>query len=406
MAALSMTAGGSTGTTVCCRTGSRRSPTYTDTSVGTNHTPPADIHAPFYPLLGPYSSRDANLLSQHMDWLVGIGADALVLSWHGIHGGADGEGVRTHRNLNHFVRALERKIEEWAARKRVPVGDFDPPLKVIFHMEPYRGRNITSVQYDMQFIVRTFNDTRWLYRDPITRLPWFYLYDSYHIKPALWQQVLCPEADGPGCVRGSDIDGVFMGLCLDGSSLIDAARAGFDGCYSYFASDGFTPASTTSRWPWFQQEACSQGRGMGTKRPFQFIPCVGPGYDDTKIRPWNKATTRQRKNGAYFAQMWDAAQLLQEEPPLDCKGQLPVAGLTSFNEWGEGSQIEPAVEREGYHTYPSDERPGRKGDPYFFLKASREYIDRWKGPGGEAARREWREEWDDGKGVRPPDQEL
>ncbi|REC62735.1 hypothetical protein DRF65_09190 [Chryseobacterium pennae] len=31
-----------------------------------------------------------------------------------------------------------------------------------------------------------------------------------------------------------------------------------------------------------------------------FIPCIGPGYFDTRIRPWNEADFKNRDNGRYY----------------------------------------------------------------------------------------------------------
>ena len=63
----------------------------------------------------------------------------------------------------------------------------------------------------------------------------------------------------------------------------------------------------------------------------QFIPSVGPGYDDSRIRPWNSHTRRARDHGAVYNRMWSAAVALQPT----------VVSITSWNEWGEGTQIEP-----------------------------------------------------------------
>ena len=58
----------------------------------------------------------------------------------------------------------------------------------------------------------------------------------------------------------------------------------------------------------------------------------GPGYDDTRIRPWNGANTHARDGGAYYEAMWREALALRPH----------AVSITSYNEWGEGTQIEPA----------------------------------------------------------------
>ena len=60
------------------------------------------------------------------------------------------------------------------------------------------------------------------------------------------------------------------------------------------------------------------------------MPGVGPGYNDELIRPWNGQNTRPRAGGTYYDEMWTNAM------PFD------VVTITSYNEWGEGTQIEEA----------------------------------------------------------------
>ena len=64
-----------------------------------------------------------------------------------------------------------------------------------------------------------------------------------------------------------------------------------------------------------------------------FVPSVGPGYDDSRIRPWNRANTKHRDGGKYYEGMWRAALAVSPD----------MVTITSYNEWGEGTQIEPAT---------------------------------------------------------------
>ena len=63
-----------------------------------------------------------------------------------------------------------------------------------------------------------------------------------------------------------------------------------------------------------------------------FIPSVGPGYEDTAVRPWNKVHTQKRENGDYYSVYFQKAISLRPK----------FITVTSFNEWHEGTQIEPA----------------------------------------------------------------
>ena len=97
-----------------------------------------------------------------------------------------------------------------------------------------------------------------------------------------------------------------------------------------------------------------------------FVPSCGPGYDDTRVRPWNGQNTQGRRGGAYYAEALDAAVAARAD----------IVTLTSFNEWHEGTQIEPAAaaftpERPGvttYLAYPS---------PEFYLTKTAAWVEKF-----------------------------
>ncbi len=62
-----------------------------------------------------------------------------------------------------------------------------------------------------------------------------------------------------------------------------------------------------------------------SKNKVEFIPSVGPGYDDTSIRPWNKQNSKSRADGEYYSKYWDEAIKLKPK----------IISITSFNEWHE-----------------------------------------------------------------------
>ena len=59
-------------------------------------------------------------------------------------------------------------------------------------------------------------------------------YDSYHIAAVAWAQLLAPL--GRLTLRGTDHDGVFIGLWLEAPHGRELVTGGFDGAYTYFAS--------------------------------------------------------------------------------------------------------------------------------------------------------------------------
>ena len=150
-----------------------------------------------------------------------------------------------------------------------------------------------------------------------------YVYDSYVTPAKEWSRVLGPT--GPLSVRGTAVDAFVVGLLVRRRDINDLKVAHFDGWYSYFATDGFTEGSTTARWGEIERAARREGK--------VFVPAVGPGYADMRIRPWNGANQRDREGGEYFRRMWERARALGGD----------FISVTSYNEWHEGTSIEPAA---------------------------------------------------------------
>jgi hypothetical protein len=120
----------------------------------------------------------------------------------------------------------------------------DAGIKVAFHLEPYEGRTAVGVRDDVLYIHKKYGSHPALLRatprvyasaDKVPPpMPVFYVYDSYHVRPIEWAQVL-----GVGerlTLRGSPNDGVFIALWLDAAHGREIIQGGFDGAYTYFAA--------------------------------------------------------------------------------------------------------------------------------------------------------------------------
>lgn len=288
-----------------------------------------ELHSPFYPQLGPYSSADPDVVQKHFHDMVRAGISVAVVSWWGrpsVRGTADTQGVNTDSLIPMVLEQAE-------------VAD----LKVAFHLEPYPGRSAASTAEDVEYLQRQYGHAPALFKackgvvadgtstsvlfdvscpEP---LPVLFVYDSYHISADDWAALL--TSGGSASLRGGDHDAIFIGLWLDRGHGPDLVRGGFDGAYTYFASTGFSFGSTPRHW--------ASMNSLMRRHGALFVPCVGPGYDDSRIRPWNRHNTKNRGDGEYYDSMWNAALSMTPMPA--------GVGITSWNEWGEGTQIEPAV---------------------------------------------------------------
>jgi glycoprotein endo-alpha-1,2-mannosidase len=73
----------------------------------TNHTPPDDIASIFYPQLGPYSSRDPDIIDKHMKWISSAGIDVIAVSWYPA-GKADEQGYSWDDLIPALLTAAEK----------------------------------------------------------------------------------------------------------------------------------------------------------------------------------------------------------------------------------------------------------------------------------------------------------
>lgn len=103
---------------------------------------------------------------------------------------------------------------------------------------------------------------------------------------------LLVENGSQDSIRGTALDGIFLGLVVDRIHLEQLIQSGFDGYYTYFASDQFTYGSSMRNWASLAARARQSN--------VLFVPSIGPGYDDVRIRPWNAKNTRNRRLGAYL----------------------------------------------------------------------------------------------------------
>jgi len=164
-------------------------------------------------------------------------------------------------------------------------------LRVAIHIEPYAGRTTQTVAADVARLRQVG------IRD-------FYVYDSTAYRDTDWAAVNI----GLSGVR------LFANTALPGK----AAAGAFAGLYTYdvYAYDG----SSFSR-------VCASARRLH----LVCAPSVGPGYD---ARALGDSRVRDRASGATYDGMWRSA----------LRARADLVTITSYNEWHEGTQIEPAAD--------------------------------------------------------------
>ncbi|XP_065100865.2 glycoprotein endo-alpha-1,2-mannosidase [Paramisgurnus dabryanus] len=303
------------------------------------HKPPDDIGTNFYPALGPYSSRDPSVLEDHMQQLRLASVGVLAISWYPPNMKDD-----NGEEIDGLVPLILDAAEKYQ-------------LKVVFHIEPYKGRDDVNMHENTKYIVERYGKHPAFYRYKTNKgkfLPLYYIYDSYIESPDVWAQLL--KSDGKNTIRNTPYDGIFISLLVNEGHKKDILYAGFDGVYTYFATNGFTYGSSNHNW--------RSIKSFCDYNDLIFIPSVGPGYIDTSIRPWNAQNTRNRINGKYYENSFNAALATQPQ----------IISITSFNEWHEGSQIESAVPKKWGKTVYLDYLPHK---PTIYLEITNKWAKKF-----------------------------
>lgn len=296
-----------------------------------------DIGANFYPMLGSYSARDPQVLENHMKYLQKARVGVISVSWWG-------QGTFTDKAIPQLLDAAARF-----------------GIQVNFHLEPFPGRNAATTRQALVYILDAYGKHPAFYRCRESgNRPLFYVYDSYLVNASEWATILDPK--GAQTIRGTPYDSAMIGLWVKEHERNFMVQGGFDGFYTYFATDGFTFGSTPVNWPELARWARDNKK--------LFIPSVGPGYIDLRIRPWNGRNTRGRENGAYYDRMFAAAIAVRPE----------IISITSFNEWHEGTQIEPAVSKQIPSFTYEDYAPRA---PEYYLERTADWVKRFEMTNGQ-----------------------
>jgi hypothetical protein len=240
--------------------------------------------------LTPYASANPEAMARQVDQAQGAGIDAFVLNWWG-------KGNQTEKNL--------RSLLDIAAQKgfRVVV-DFDPNspfmkgvssyVENLRHLHAAHAAHPAYLRYQGRPVVFFYN---------VARLPL-----------ATWQSLrdqADPERKALWIAEGTDIKYLSV---FDGHHL-----------YSVTWPNRIPPAQTLPKWG---DRVRKYNRQHGTSK--LWVATVMPGYDDRKVRP-GSGFARARDGGAYYGECWQAA--------IASAPQWVV--INSFNEWPEGSYIEP-----------------------------------------------------------------
>jgi hypothetical protein len=248
---------------------------------------------PDQPLV-PYVSRDRAAIARHIDQAKAAGIDAFVVSWYGPR--ADGNQTETN------LRAI---LDEAAARGfRVAV---DVEVTSPFFNSP------GDVQRALRALLDTHAQHPAYLRSGGKPVIFFWRQQRYDL--GTW-----------AAIRGA-VDPDHRSLWVEEGVDVTPLSV-FDGHHLYSVTWN-PPTDLAYTAAKFAKRVRDQAARLGA--PKVYVATVMPGYDDRKTGRSN-AFSVSREDGAYYDRSWQAA--IRSAPDWIV--------ITSFNEWPEGTYIEPS----------------------------------------------------------------
>lgn len=299
------------------------------------HTPPQDVASVLYPTLGAYDSGDGTALYYHLAWAQIAKVDVLAVSWWG-------RGSYEDQQLPALFAAAAQT-----------------PVRLAWILEPYAGRTAATFAADVQYLCATyfthpatFKASRpSQYGPSTTPRPVLFVYDPT-ISDTAWQAAT-------DALRGTACDATVL-VRADDSLLLTDSGVRTMGYWGHF--DGA-----------FNFGAYTYGGALPASPDYLVVPTVAPGFDNTRI---GGTSVVGRQNGARYDDSWSSAINARAEWVL----------VNSFNEWHEGTAIEPAQPfsyRLGMrrYTYQSFENAyGQTGQSAqaAYLTRTAYWVDQWR----------------------------
>lgn len=288
-----------------------------------------DIASANYPLIGPYRSDDPKLIRYHTKLAKAIGIDALVVDWYTYKDTLNTDLAYMDRN---FSRMMDIAEEE------------DYTLSVI--MEPKihfngwvrhgsRGEAVKAVEDDFRYVLTNYSKRKGFLKQD--ELPVLFVFETSRLNPGEWKSVVDDlEKEGRYFIMVSDnTDPSYLNVF---NSFYEWPN------YEAVSREGNAHHESVLRG--------TQGYITGRK---DIVPAaaVWPGFNDTGVWGWGGGPrVLDRKNGEFYQSTWDAA----------LENNSKWITLATFNDWNEGTQIEPSME-----------------DNYKSMTATTDYISKFKG---------------------------
>ena len=250
-----------------------------------------------YPALSAYDSHDPNIIEKHCTWAQAAGIDTLIVSWWGL-------GDYTDEAMDKILAACERH---------------GLAACVYYETVPQPQTAQTAAQDIIKVLEKYAGHKAYL---KVDSTPVVFVYSRAIGELGLmgWRQALQIIKTG---FKG--------GVAAIGDQFSYGAARVFDGVHTYNTAGSIRDTAPEGLAKWASANYASWVQLADRAGRISTLTVI-PGYDDTKIRKPGLAV--DRRSGDLYRTQWENA--IQADPHWVL--------ITSFNEWHEGSEIEPSLE--------------------------------------------------------------
>lgn len=271
--------------------------------VENNHNPPITLAANHTPILGAFDSADNDTIEQHISWAEYCNIDGLIATWWG-------QNDLTDYNFRKLLNVASRISSNML-------------FTVYFEtLQPQYLLDWNEVVNDLEYLIDNYGEHPYFLK--YENRPVIFIYSIKYVSSANWTKIMDKlHTDGYNPYLIVDIQ--------DPKNADEQWLTMFDGYHIYNPAgmyrDNLNVKQLYSEMIFYTRIA----------KKLSMITVI-PGYNDFAVcNPFSQRNTWfdvPRRDGDLYKEMWDMAKIINPDWIL----------ITSFNEWHEGSEIEPSIE--------------------------------------------------------------